>query len=338
MTHDQINEEVLAAYLKGELDAADAAAVEAWYDASAAHRKMLGEVYYILFLNDRIQAAAEFDTEESLRRLKMRMHAARRPARSLRRIVWRVAAAVVLGAALTAGAWRTVSVAERLERPVAVYTDLNERSQVVLPDGTKVWLNACSRLEYSTPLFSRERRVKMEGEAYFEVEKDKHAPFVVRTNGLDIRVLGTKFNVRNDTARHTVTAVLLEGAVLAHASDALRPAVRLRPSQQLVFDTRDRHMALSDCTSAQRAINWIEGRFQFEQNTFEEIVGELERYYNMQIRFMDESLKQERFSGNFKGEDGIYHIMSILQLTYKFHYKVDRTGIELYANDPRKKI
>lgn len=325
----EMTEERLAAYLRGELEAAEAAEIEAWYDASPANRKMLGEVYYILYLNDRLRASEEVDVERSLRALKSRMH----PRRGIvRRWVWRSAAAAAAVLLVAGTAVKTVSLAERLERPVVVYTDLGERSQVELPDGTKVWLNSSSRVEYRTPLFSRERRVTMTGEAYFEVEHDSASPFIVSSGGLDVKVLGTKFNIRNDNARHCVTTVLLEGAVAASVSGSEDYSVRLRPSQMLVFDTRTKYMQLHNCEAAGNSIDWIEGHFRFEQNTFEEIVAELERYYNVKVRFMDDSLRKERFSGDFHLEDGIYHIMSVLQLTYKFHYKVNSEDIELYAN------
>lgn len=325
----EMTEERLAAYLRGELEAAEAAEIEAWYDASPANRKMLGEVYYILYLNDRLRASEEVDVERSLRALKSRMH----PRRGIvRRWVWRSVAAAAAVLLVAGVAVKTVSLAERLERPVVVYTDLGERSQVELPDGTKVWLNSSSRVEYRTPLFSRERRVTMTGEAYFEVEHDSASPFIVSSGGLDVKVLGTKFNIRNDNARHCVTTVLLEGAVAASVSGSEDYSVRLRPSQMLVFDTRTKYMQLHNCEAAGNSIDWIEGHFRFEQNTFEEIVAELERYYNVKVRFMDDSLRKERFSGDFHLEDGIYHIMSVLQLTYKFHYKVNSEDIELYAN------
>ena len=330
MTDLQINEEVLTAYLRGELNAAEAAAVEAWYDASAANRKLLGEVYYILYVNDRINDTAGIDVERSLRQFKRRMHAGRRI--SLRRIAVRAAAAAVI---LLAGGVTTVSLSKRLAQPLTVITHLGERSQVVLPDGTKVWLNSASSVEYVAPFFSRERRVKMDGEAYFEVQHDAQAPFVVSTNGLDIKVLGTRFNIRNDDNDHRITTVLLEGAVKAYASGDEKAAVRLRPSQQLVFDTRTGAMRLTDEPSADRSINWIDGRFCFEHDTFAEIVAELKRYYNVDIRFMDDALRSERFSGDFRVEDGIYHIMSVLQLTYKFTYKVVGNDIEIYPNPKR---
>lgn len=332
MTDLQINEEVLTAYLRGELNAAEAAAVEAWYDASAANRRLLGEIYYILYVNDRINDTVGIDVERSLRQFKRRMHAGRRI--SLRRITLRAAAAAV-AVILLAGGVTTVSLSKRLAQPLTVITHLGERSQVVLPDGTKVWLNSASSVEYVAPFFSRERRVKMDGEAYFEVQHDAQAPFVVSTNGLDIKVLGTRFNIRNDDNDHRITTVLLEGAVKAYASGDEKAAVRLRPSQQLVFDTRTGAMRLTDEPSADRSINWIDGRFCFEHDTFAEIVAELKRYYNVDIRFMDDALRSERFSGDFRVEDGIYHIMSVLQLTYKFTYKVVGNDIEIYPNPKR---
>ena len=332
MANFEIDEEVLVAFLKGELDAAQAAAVEAWYDRSAANRRMLGQVYYILYVSDRINDAAGIDVERSLRQFKRRMHAGRRI--SLRRSAVRIAAAAVIAAVLLAGGLTTVLLSKRLAQPVTVVTQLGERSQVVLPDGTKVWLNGESRLKYN-PFFSRQRRVKMEGEAYFEVEHDRRAPFVVSTNGLDIEVLGTRFNIRNDDNEHRVTTVLLEGAVKAYASGREQASVRLHPAQQLVFDTRTHAMRLTDCPSAERSINWIDGRFCFEHDTFGEIVAELKRYYNVDIRFMDNRLRDMRFSGNFRVEDGIYHIMSVLQLTYKFNYRIAGNDIELYANPER---
>ena len=333
MANFEIDEEVLVAFLKGELDAAQAAAVEAWYDRSAANRRMLGQVYYILYVSDRINDAAGIDVERSLRQFKRRMHAGRRI--PLRRVAVRIAAAAVIAAVLLAGGLTTVSLSKRLAQPVTVVTQLGERSQVVLPDGTKVWLNSSSSVEYVAPFFSRPRRVKMEGEAYFEVEHDRRAPFVVSTNGLDVEVLGTRFNIRNDDNDHRVTTVLLEGAVKAYASGREQASVRLHPAQQLVFDTRTHAMRLTDCPSAERSINWIDGRFCFEHDTFGEIVAELKRYYNVDIRFMDNRLRDMRFSGNFRVEDGIYHIMSVLQLTYKFNYRIVGNDIELYANPER---
>lgn len=331
MADFEINEETLAAYLSGELDAEHRAAVEAWYDASAANRRLMGEIYRLLYLNDRIHDTARIDVEKAYAHCRTQLRA------RARRTVWlrslkRLAASAAVIVVLLAGGWMARSSVERLTRPMVVYTQVGERSQAVLPDGTKVWLNSSSRVEYAASFFSRKRRVKMDGEAYFEVSHDRHAPFVVSTNGLDIRVLGTRFNIRNCVEKHLVTTVLLEGSVEASVTGERGTALRLRPSQQLIFDTDTKSMLLTDIPTAERSINWIYGQFSFEHNTLEEIAEELNRYYNVDIRFKDDALRSLRFSGDFQAEDGIYHIMSVLQLTYKFNYRIVDNDIEIYAN------
>ncbi len=332
MNDFSINEEVLIAYLKGETDDTTAAAVETWYDASEANRKRLGEIYYLLYINDRINDTADIRVERALTQVKNRLSATRR--NLIYRRFSRIAVAAMIAIALFSGAWVTISLSNRIALPMTVLTQLGERSQIVLPDGTKVWLNSCSQVEYTSSLFSRERCVKMTGEAYFEVTHDKKAPFIVQVNGLNVKVLGTRFNIRSDAERHSVTTVLLEGAVMAYADNNRSSSVRLRPAQRLFYDTQTGAMQLTDDASAQKSISWIEGRFSFEHNTLEEIVAELERYYNVDVRFMDNTLRSERFSGEFQIKDGIYHIMSVLQLTYKFNYKIAGNTIEVYANTP----
>ena len=259
--------------------------------------------------------------------------------RGLRMRIARYAAAAAVMVGVICGSWFMggLRVENRLvaeAHPVVISTPRGVKSDVILPDGSRVRLNGGTRIVYLT-LFGDQRRVEVDGEAYFEVEHDRRAPFVVSTNGLDIEVLGTRFNIRNDDNEHRVTTVLLEGAVKAYASGREQASVRLHPAQQLVFDTRTHAMRLTDCPSAERSINWIDGRFCFEHDTFGEIVAELKRYYNVDIRFMDNRLRDMRFSGNFRVEDGIYHIMSVLQLTYKFNYRIAGNDIELYANPER---
>lgn len=328
MTAQTFDETVLVAYLKGELDLETVMAVESWYDASEENQRLLGQVYRILYVNDRINAAADFDPEASLSRLKDRMRSKSRRRFALRVVRWTmgVAAACVL---LVAGVVFTQRLGEYVSRPLTVQTQLGERSQVILPDGSKVWLNSCSSVKYSSSFFTRERRVEMTGEAYFIVEKDRRAPFIVSSDGLDIEVLGTRFNVRNDSDLHRITAVLLEGSIEARGGSS---TARLRPAQQIIFNTDTREMLVSECCSVERSINWIDGKFRFDRNTFSEIVAELQRYYNVDIEFADARLRDERFSGDFRVEDGIYHILSILQLTNKFHYEIDHNEIRLFEN------
>ncbi len=178
----------------------------------------------------------------------------------------------------------------------------------------------------------------MDGEAYFEVQHDAQAPFVVSTNGLDIKVLGTRFNIRNDDNDHRITTVLLKvpsGGLRFGRREGRRTPASLAAAGLRHPDRRRRRRLTDEPSQADPSINWIDGRFCFEHDTFAEIVAELKRYYNVDVRFMDDALRSERFSGDFRVEDGIYHIMSVLQLTYKFTYKVVGNDIEIYPNPKR---
>ena len=327
-----MNPELIYKYLENTATDAETEQVLDWLDADPAHMRELDEL-------DKVMAASVIYGPDVLspalaRKAARRISLGRIPLRRIVRYAAELAAVAVVGVGL-ARMLADDRIGEWARRTTALEVPAGQYLSMELQDGTKVWLNSASSVEYVAPFFSRERRVKMDGEAYFEVQHDAQAPFVVSTNGLDIKVLGTRFNIRNDDSDHRITTVLLEGAVKAYASGDEKAAVRLRPSQQLVFDTRTGAMRLTDEPSADRSINWIDGRFCFEHDTFGEIVAELKRYYNVDIRFMDEALRSERFSGDFRVEDGIYHIMSVLQLTYKFNYRIAGNDIELYANPER---
>ena len=327
-----MNPELIYKYLENTATDDEMKQVLDWLDADSAHMRELDEL-------DKVMAASVIYGPDVLspapaRKAARRISLRRIPLRRIVRYAAELAAVAVVGVGL-ARMLADDRIGEWARRTTALEVPAGQYLSMELQDGTKVWLNSASSVEYVAPFFSRERRVKMDGEAYFEVQHDAQAPFVVSTNGLDIKVLGTRFNIRNDDSDHRITTVLLEGAVKAYASGDEKAAVRLRPSQQLVFDTRTGAMRLTDEPSADRSINWIDGRFCFEHDTFAEIVAELKRYYNVDIRFMDEALRSERFSGDFRVEDGIYHIMSVLQLTYKFNYRIAGNDIELYANPER---
>ena len=308
MTNLQISDDVLAAFLRGELNAAEAAAVEAWYDASAANRKLLGEVYYILYVNDRINDTAGIDVERSLRQFKRRMHAGRRI--SLRRIAVRAAAAAAVAVILLAGGVTTVSLSKRLAQPLTVITHLGERSQVVLPDGTKVWLNSASSVEYVAPFFSRERRVKMDGEAYFEVAKNPERPFIVDMGNASIRVLGTTFSVKADKGKDQITAVLLEAA---NRFESPTQQVLLAPDQQLTF-IRSTNKIDIQSVNAKENLAWKDGLLKYKSIALCTLLNELEKRYEIPIHIENKRLLDPNVtvSGTFSEDQSLKEILQVI--------------------------
>ena len=320
MANFEIDEEVLVAFLKGELDAAQAEAVEAWYDRSAANRRMLGQVYYILYVSDRINDAAGIDVERSLRQFKRRMHAGRRI--SLRRSAVRIAAAAVVAAVLLAGGLTTVLLSKRLAQPVTVVTQLGERSQVVLPDGTKVWLNSKSRLEYPSSFGRRSRRVTLCGEGYFEVAHDERKPFVVETGQYDVRVLGTTFNVyAYDNDRAAFETALMEGSVeVSSRSDASQRLV-LQPNEAAVM-AADGRLVRTRLTDMGR-FRWTEGLICLNDVPFGELLERFSDYYDIRILLKNPKLYDVRCTGKFRQSDGIDYSLHVLQRFVNFRYTHD---------------
>ena len=249
------------------------------------------------------------------------------------RIYKYVASAAIFAGIVFAGGFTANRVMKKLSAPFMVMTNLGERARVVLPDGTKVWLNACSKVEYNTSFFSNDRNVKMAGEAYFEVAKDKDAPFVVNSNELLTHVLGTKFNIRANVDEQYVTATLLEGSILVTSSRIKGEGVKMKPDQQLRFDKRTGKCLLIDCSLSNDYIGWIDGVLHFEQATLGEIAVSLERYYNVNITFANEKIKQERFTCDFETNENIYQILSILRLTDKIDYKIEKRNIKIFAKE-----
>lgn len=326
-----IDDATLTAYLTGTLDAEGVCIVEAWSAESTDNGELLEEFYRTLFLGGSIAAGRSVDVERSLAEFKRRVRDRRRAGawgRGRMRLVSRSAAALAAVVLAVAGVVGVGRVNETLSRPTVASTRLGERAQLELPDGSRVWLNSGSRLEYTSSVFPRRRMVEMSGEVYFEVAGNRRAPFVVESRGLRTEVLGTKFNIRANGNEPSVTTTLVEGSVVASASGR---EVRMSPAQRLVFEVASGRMELSDVTRAAESSIWIDGRLRFEDETLAEIVRRLEAGHNVTITLADRHLAAERFSCEFDATEDVFHILSTLRLTGRMDYRALEDHIEIFA-------
>jgi ferric-dicitrate binding protein FerR (iron transport regulator) len=324
-----MNEQVLVNFLTGNVDETVQQQVEQWYSASPENQKELEQLYFILFLNERLQMEKTIDVEKSLAELKARIASKeiRKPAPKSgnRRTYWkRIAVAAVLTGMIVTGAFTLKKIAEEREQPFRVATQMGERSNITLPDGTRVRLNSCSEIAYTSPLFSKKRMVMLTGEACFEVNHDKDKPFVVNSRNLNTTVMGTKFNIRANPDDSRITVTLLEGTIkVAMAGAPERENIKMQPNQQLTYDCRTGNTTIVDCFSTENYINWIDNKLYFEKASLAEIAKSLERHYNVNFIFDSEEIKNELFTCDFQAGENIYHILSILKLTGKFDYKIE---------------
>lgn len=193
---------------------------------------------------------------------------------------------------------------------------VGQRAELVLSDGTKVWLNSRSTLKFPDRFAGSSRNVELEGEGYFTVNHDPDLPFIVDAGEYDIRVLGTEFNVKAYRREGLFETSLLEGSV-----EVLGPGLgsgrSLLPGTMIVKENGE---LISKPIPDYNYFRWRDGVYCFENESLASLVGKLQLYYDVTIRIEAGSLPDYQFSGKFRISDGIEHALKVLQLKHKFTY------------------
>jgi ferric-dicitrate binding protein FerR (iron transport regulator) len=266
------------------------------------------------------------DDEEYARKGMSELRARVR-AKNLRRTYLRIsryAAAVVVAATVGIGLTRYLSAPEKLEY---AETPAGKRMELLLSDGTKVWLAPCSKLVYPATNKGKVRGVELTGEALFDVAHDADAPFEVRSGDFNVTVLGTVFNI--SAYGDSFEATLVEGAVEVYSTTCPEEKITLRPNQ---YARSNGGRLESGETDASWALGLQKGIYNFENMTFGEIVAKLEVWYDVDIEILDRKLEYERFAAKFREGDDIETILRALQKTSEFEFRRDASGaISIYV-------
>lgn len=196
--------------------------------------------------------------------------------------------------------------------------------RIKLSDGTLVHLNADSRLQYPAAFSGKERRVRLQGEAWFEVAKNAEVPFYVMADELEIRVYGTSFNV-NTHGMKTVQTVLVEGSVGVR-SLLVAGEVRMQPGQLAEYGRSEREIRVREVNTRQYTA-WKEGYFYFDDKTLEEIMGELSRWYDMEIVYGSERGRMLHFSGYVPRYKDVRRILATLTESVGIRFEVTENRI-----------
>ena len=196
--------------------------------------------------------------------------------------------------------------------------------KLVLADGTIVWLNSDSHIRYPVTFSGNTRQVELEGEAYFEVAKDVEKPFIVRMNEYNVRVTGTQFNVRN-YLNESLATTLVEGGVQIERKGKVD---RLRPGQQAVLENNEIRIRV---VNVEGQVAWRHGAFGFTQCRLENIMEELARWYDVDVFYMNQQVKDYHFSAWFKRSSSINEVINILEKTKKI--SLDLKGRILTVKD-----
>ena len=199
-------------------------------------------------------------------------------------------------------------------------TSKGEKSYLQLPDGTRVWLNSCTTLEYAENYGHSNRSIYFDGEAYFEVAKNKDLPFVVKANGIDVKAIGTAFNVSAYMEDSQLTTTLFNGKVAVQPT-LTKQEVLLEPNQVAVYDKSRNKIEVVPYDKKQFA-QWRGGFLSFEMMYLQDITKLLERNYNVVFRYENQGIKKLRFSGSFRNNEDLSEILNVIKTNTGIRYQI----------------
>jgi len=198
-----------------------------------------------------------------------------------------------------------------------IQTPRGGQYQVVLPDGTRVWLNAASSLTYPTVFIGPDRRVQLNGEAYFEVARKKDQPFLVAAGNMQVNVLGTHFNLMAYDDENAIKTTLLEGAVKVTKGDA---SYMLQPGQQASLDRSSGAFRIL-AVNVDEVVAWKNGVFELGGETIEPVMREMARWYDVDVEYQGKT--NEHFRGTIPRSANASEVFRMLELTGAVHFTIE---------------
>lgn len=311
-------DERIEKYFKGELSSIERVQFLQEVDSNEILKKQFAEyqnLYALLNLSPQIENR-QLGKQKYDRFVHQKQHKILRK-RWLDRVGYAAAILVLVVSSSLLTLWYTqdeevVFVANEMN---TLYTPAGQRARLVLQDGTEVWLNAKSRLVYPARFAGKERRVSVEGEAFFNVAKDSVKPFIVSALDVDMKVLGTQFNVYCYPDAGYVETSLLEGSVRVFFSGKEKEGILLKPNQQV---TASKGKMVVEPIRLNDHFLWRDGVYAFEDEPLIDILKKLELYYDVKIIVEDISMFKETYTGKFRQRDSLDDIFKILQQIRSF--------------------
>lgn len=331
-------DELILDYLNQEIGEADRKALESWVmdsEENSSYFRKTCEVWLLsgtqrirdkfnarrafeLFKAEHADEFASARNEETFKKKKII------PASLLRNVAAAAAVALVALMAYFGGKHNGVEKVKEQFADIVIDAPLGSSTRLTLPDGTVVTMNAGSHMVYSQGFGVSDRNIFLSGEGWFEVSKNEAIPFVVSSNDIQVRVVGTKLNFRDYPEDLEAIVSLKEGKVAL--TNKLRPSSSekyLNPDQRVVLDKHSGVMHI-ESKDASNAMLWTTGDLFFDEELLSDIAKELERYYDVKITILGDNLRNLRVYGHFvRREMSIEDILEMLSATNKIDYTIN---------------
>lgn len=310
-----MKDELLIAYYKGEVSDKEAQLITEWIDADKEHLKYyqrLCRLFEMSFWADDLGDMEVAPTSKKPRFLTL-------PWKRYALTMAQMAAVFIIGFAVHFF-WSNI----QTEQPVMqheVHVPTGQHVQLLLADGSKVWLNSQSTLTFPAEFKEGVRRVKLEGEGFFEVKADAKRPFIVSTSEYEVKALGTAFNVYNYQNSPNFETALLQGKVEVKRTSQSNQVVTLLPNNRAIL--ADGQLQVHPIENTNQ-YEWRQGILYFNAPLME-VFDKLKEYYDVQFNIKNKQLlkKSPYCTGKFRIKDGLEHIIRVLKETHHFSYQMD---------------
>ena len=299
-----MDKEILQRYVEGNVNPEEIIAVVDWLDADENNVREFMALHKLNDISLLNQADNRADNQKKKRTV------------SFRKIGYELAKIAAILIIFWGGTklFETNSTEESIITYQTLYVPAGQRAELILPDSTRVWLNAHSKLIYPVSFGKGNRQVELNGEAYFDVVHNEKQPFIVKTRQMDIQVLGTEFNVTSYSSDFEVS--LLRGCIEL-SSPNLSSTYRMKEKEHIKL--KNNKLIINNITDYDY-FRWKEGLICFNNESVATIIEKLKLYYDINIETHNKKFLNSRYSGKFRTKDGIEQVLKVLQIEHKFSY------------------
>jgi ferric-dicitrate binding protein FerR (iron transport regulator) len=318
-------ERLITKYLDGQASEDDTRELLEWIEENEKNREYFFQIRAIW--QDTGALAIYFDPDKEWKKLHRRINKVRRLNRN--GFWFRIAQFAALFFIAFLVGWFVKN--QYIEKPekswLKVKVPTGQVTQLTLADSSKVWLNSESTFRYPSD-FSKDRKVFLSGEAYFEVENNKELPFTVKTDYIDVQVLGTRFNIRAYQKDCEFLATILEGKVALMDGKSGDTRSTLYRGDQAQFKRRNNELNVHKLNdNPESSIDWIKGRYEFHDQPLSQVLNFASRWYDVKFVVKDKELKETRFTGVMKREYPPEQLLDLISRTEEINIQKVRDKI-----------
>lgn len=318
-------ESIIQKYLQGKTSEEENQQLHQWMLQSPENKKRLFAEKDIWDTYSFHSNLKKYEVSSELELLKKRIEP-KQETISLKQIL-QIAAILLVTFGLGWGS-RFISFSSKQTAEVAmqeIFVPKGQVNQVFLADGTRIWINSETKLITPSVFATNERVVKLNGEAFFEVAKDKKRPFRVEVNGQQIEVLGTSFNVRAYDNSNEIETTLETGQIQLHIG---RQTILLKPGEQSLFNKTEKQLVISK-VNPETFSSWKDGRYEFQNEDLLEVFKVVEHWYDVEITADENYFRGMHFSGVIKRNKDAKHFLELLNLTVPIRYEMKTDKIRI---------